>query len=1663
MQRDNGRINYGVTLDNSQLRIDAQQSKRIIEDVGSTAVSEGNRMDNALRKVGTAMAGVFAVAKLKEYVTEVAKVRGEFQQLEIAFNTMLGSKAQADALMSQLIKTAATTPFGMTDIANSAKQLLAYGVEVEKVNETLIRLGDIAAGLSIPINDLAYLYGTTMVQGRLYTQDLNQFLGRGIPLTAELAKQFGVTESKVKTLVTEGKVGFPEVEKAIIALTSEGGKFGGLMEAQSKSITGQISNLEDAVEQMFNEIGKSSEGVISDSIGIIALLVENWRTVGSVILSVVAGYGAYKAAVITMNVVQKINNMLMAEAALQQKLAAMSGVQLSTAQAMAAAKTTLLTAAMNGLKAAIMSNPIGLILGVIATAITAFTAFSSSTSKATEMSKKFGDTAANTISRINTLTTTLNGLTEGTSTHKKVTDELNEILKEYGITQIKEGDNIDTVNKKREQAIELIKQEAIERQRANALDTGLQDYQTALNDAKTELRDNLESTWVGDLLGLTDLHKELKENSAALTMIVGNYIDENISKIAGKTGEEYQKGLKEIFDGLKVRLKDSGFSDEVITEFTGNFTKMNESGWAEYIGAVKEAAEQYDRYTVSINAAADAEKTAADSSMTWSEKIDATKRSLQGATNDVHKLYTNIKNLMSKYNKNTIGFDIVFNAKVPKWMESMKLADLQMMAAQFSALGDQASKQGLAGLSVNGKYFTTNQLLQRGADYAQAAENKQSENDRIARENEANEKERKRKAEQAKKKAERERKQISDQTADRNKAIQEYTDDVAAAVRQSELDIQQQRIDMLDEGYNKSRQTIDLYYRRLTEENRKRMQDMIEALADNKLREWLNENPKATKEEQLDYRNSLLDEKNPNHLTAEDLTEAQQSMLNAYGDIAEQIRQKELQTLYGSGQQAMLDYLKQYGTFQEQKLAIATEYAERIKQVQRSSETEETKQWQIDALRKEQQQTEQSVEANAIMARIDWYQVFGNVGGIMKDSLAPLLEDLKAFVNTDKFQNLGADQQKQIIDAMANIRQQIGSTGDLGWRELAADLSAYQTALQEATQATIAYKALENDLLPKLQDAQSRLQQARQDTNVKPEEVEALNREVSNLMTQLSKGGQAVTDANKKVTSSGQKLAQTTEAVTHPIDDIHNFLQDTGLSELQSLWDSFKQLQGGIDGLKALSEVGKATKEIKDGAEEMGDSLGEAGTEAVGALSDGLSKAGFIAQIIGAVLKILDILKDGIGTLISSLIDTILNAVNGILENILSGKFIEQIVGSLMKGVGNIIDTITGAIGSVLSFGALSSDGISSWLTNSNAKDVVETTERLTNQNEALQHSIDKLKDSIDKNYGGKAITDYQKALKAQEQQNENMRQILNTQQGYHSAHHSNAYYWNMGDLYTQLVNQLLGTNLRGNNWGDWAKLTPEQMEQIRTYLPQVWTAMLDQGKYDKSDYFEQYADQAGKIEELTEQIKENLMNTSFESLRDSFIDQLMDMEASAEDFADNFEELMQKALLRAAISNKFDEQIQAWYDSVTDAMMNEDGTYRELTEDQLNYYRNWWNNLTNGMIEERDRLADLTGYTNLSEDESTREASKKGIATASQESVDELNGRATVIQGHTYSISENTKLLVQSTNLILKSVQQIEHNTDDVPQRLANLESNMKAVKDTVNDIALKGIKIKT
>lgn len=300
MNNNEGTTWWALGLDNAKFESDVAKSNSLFRSIGNTAEKEGSRIDNIFRKITVAATGFFTAQQALGYAQKIAQVRGEYQQLEVAFNTMLGSKAKADALMTQLINTAAKTPFDLVGVSSSAKQLLAYGIAADKVNDTLVRLGNIAAGLSIPLQDIAWLYGTTMTQGRLYAEDLNQFTGRGIPMIRELAKELGVAENEVKALVAEGKVGFPEVQKVIENLTNSGGMFYNLMEEQSKTITGKISNMEDAISVMLNEIGQANESTINSILETGVSAIENYEAIGVTIQELIVTYGLYKAAVISV-------------------------------------------------------------------------------------------------------------------------------------------------------------------------------------------------------------------------------------------------------------------------------------------------------------------------------------------------------------------------------------------------------------------------------------------------------------------------------------------------------------------------------------------------------------------------------------------------------------------------------------------------------------------------------------------------------------------------------------------------------------------------------------------------------------------------------------------------------------------------------------------------------------------------------------------------------------------------------------------------------------------------------------------------------------------------------------------------------------------------------------------------------------------------------------------------------------------------------------------------------------------------------------------------------------------------------------------------------------------------------------------------------------------
>lgn len=350
MENIGGGLAFKATLDIDDFNVSAQAMERHIKDFSNTAAQEAAEVEESFQQMAQ-RAGQYITYYLvgqgmNNLVSSIVSVRGQFQQLEIAFGTMLGSEEKATALMQQMVNTAAKTPFDLMGVAEGAKQLLAYGVSAEKVNDTLVRLGNIASGLSIPLNDIVYLYGTTMVQGRLYAQDVRQFTGRGIPLVKELAEKYHTTADGINEMVSAGKIGFPDVEEVLNKMTNAGGQFYQLMEKQSSSLTGQIANLQDAWDSALNSLGEKSEGALSAGIQSATYLVEHMDDVVRILKSVAIAYGSVKAATILASVATKgytgiavlDNAARTAKLALMKTEAVLSGEVVSQKKAMEAAE-----------------------------------------------------------------------------------------------------------------------------------------------------------------------------------------------------------------------------------------------------------------------------------------------------------------------------------------------------------------------------------------------------------------------------------------------------------------------------------------------------------------------------------------------------------------------------------------------------------------------------------------------------------------------------------------------------------------------------------------------------------------------------------------------------------------------------------------------------------------------------------------------------------------------------------------------------------------------------------------------------------------------------------------------------------------------------------------------------------------------------------------------------------------------------------------------------------------------------------------------------------------------------------------------------------------------------------------------------------------------------
>ena len=733
------------------------------------------------------------------------------------------------------------------------------------------------------------------------------------------------------------------------------------------------------------------------------------------------------------------------------------------------------------------------------------------------------------------------------------------------------------------------------------------------------------------------------------------------------------------------------------------------------------------------------------------------------------------------------------------------------------------------------------------------------------------------------------------------------------------------------------------------------------------------------------------------------LTAEQQNEINRANENNTLAREQQIQEVYDAEREAMREYLKEYGTFQQQKLAIAEEYAERILQAERVGDTGEA-----NRLRRQQASEIQAAEIANIKAEIDWQGIFGGLGGLLEEQLKPTLEKLKQYAGSDDFREASLQDQQIVYDLIADLEAR--TTGGLHkemFSNIARDMKAYQQSLRELNTA----KEREREAADALVAAQERLRQAQERDNAT--EITQAEGEVAAAQTAFNEAAENVQTFSSANKDAAEELRKSSNNATTSLQGLSE-----GLQGLRS---------GSLAGIGAgLGKLGDVTKNLSGTLGTVGQTL----AKTFGSTGDP------IGMIVSAILSLLDILKDGIGSLLSDIINLVFEAINGILEDILSGGIITKVGGALVDGIAGLFDTIT--------FG-----GFSSWIDDGNAKEVAETINRLTARNEALQTSIEDLTDEIVSSKGTISVNAYRKAIEYQKENNQNYLDIAKAQAGYHGSHHSWNYYW--GGFSKEQIADF--SNQIGRNWdGSIWSLTPEEMKLLRGNVD-MWTQIQSTGKGNYggrlTERLDDYIDQAGKLEELTNQLYEGLTAISFDGVYDSFVDSLMNMKYSAKDAAEDISEYFMRAMLSNKIGELYADKLEEWWQDFGKAM--EDGTLDEKErEELLNRYL--------GYIDEaaqiRDDIAAATGYTG---DGGTTQSGKSGAFSPSitYDQGTKLEGLFTSGQMHWASIDDRMENVSDKMNTAENHLAKIEENT-------GNCVKELKEIKDEVKKQNRDGVKVK-
>lgn len=1209
--------------------------------------------------------------------------------------------------------------------------------------------------------------------------------------------------------------------------------------------------------------------------------------------------------------------------------------------------TNAVTVSMRELWAAMLANPLTTIITLVTTAMSVFAMFGSDEEDVAKKTQNMGNKAAEASNKVRSLFAVLeNGEAED---HKDTINELKSAYEEYGVkldeTKMKSQSMSEQANELKEHEEELIgiiEKRSLEMERANQLQEAYDNYNSS-NDSsfssfKDSIDDKLSDVEMGtirslvsqdDIDKLAELRKEM--NACGGDLKVYNALNAQYSQLQGELNVKigtYLENMHHSRSEVAQMIPD-------INDFTDGLV----SNKVELDGTV-------DSINNSVNAAERARK--ATSKLTYAQEEQALKnRHAKMSFKDMNSEIQETIKLCSR----KLHLDIKVNyddSQLPTWIKNMSQAQLKASIDARQHWLDSNPKKG-AVLKIGGHVETQEQALNTIAMLQARGNNIESKPKKSQKEIDKERKAR----EKAARDAEKARNDAETKAGNKRKAEEDYAKSISSYSERASDELSKRRTELIKNETEKEIAQINMS----SDKEKKAIEDSIDKLVEAKKKKdqivWVNSGKgrKANMWKQgksdAEYRKEVLDtqmvDDKGNHLgkTIGQNSEDQIALI-------EKQRQLKLKEIQQAEIKDMLDFMKQYGSLEQQRYAILKEYTDKIDLAREKGDT-------FGAANAEMEMNDQLKKLNFsdFKDSINWDVVFQDMNRLSIPYLEDLRKKMKELLGSG---TLEIDDMKTVSDQIYKIDDAISEQKDR-WGLVNDAVREHRRLIDEA------------------KDAQDRLAQARKGEFDAKADNMSQRRKIQGV---FAESGVNIDTSNITSVNKDKLMGSTKNLSVSLTEKLRKLFDDLAVSEVKVG--------------KATKEVGKAQEEAKVKQDAAKKSLHDTIEE----WAEGLRKIQEKLKDLPGLVDALGLGNTGFGKAVNNGMDA-LNTGTQAFSDFASGNYI----GAAMNGIKTI-----GSLGKMFGIGG------------GNGAEVAKKTEELTESNDRLMYSIDKLKESIDKSSGYTAVSNYNAAYDAQKQVNTQTMDILKTQMGYHGAHHSNASYWNLSAQDYAAINKTLTeqSKIRGgytnssinkvNSLEDIYKLTPEQMADIRTHNADVWKNMTDQGKYDKTEYWEQYTELAGKLEELTEQINENLTQTTFDSMKSDFINNLMDMSKSAKDFSNDFTTMLNQSMLNFALGDLMNKKLKPLYESWANKMKENGG--RQLTPTELNNLKEEYDKIVQEGLAIRDNIADITGYKQSYE----QSASSGSFESMSQDTGEELNGRFTAVQIATEGTYEETKLI---------------------------------------------------